>query len=658
MAEYKLYADRGVMIKKNNPTAQFPLGETIPLESESAMVVLFSNPASTYAFKRILSCNMNAYASFSGIYGGTTLRIQTGLPYQSLPLDKITWENAFNGNSLNTKYDSQVLYSAGYYVAGFRKDEIRQALSFGVIVRANLSSLDNAYIQTPYGSNKPYILFDLADDDVGLTISNLSPAGGYVSKHAESKFTWSSVREYDSISEVKPASTIFRWRAGETGTIHTISVGTESSITIPAETFTADEIQWSVQITANSGITTTSEWKTLSTVEDLSIANGLSPSGQIIDNQSETLFSWQHVISTGTEQTGFDLQTSTDGTSWSTLVTETTNRQTYLAAAGTFLAGTLYWRVRTYNTDRVAGEWSSPLMVIVIGAPLAPAVAIESDQPRWAIRWSQKGQQGYEVEFDGVRIASAFGQESRYQYTGWAEPGVHVVRVRIQNEYSMWSEWGAASLTITNQQGAEIVLTVIQDDNTPVAALSWTGSSDRYVIYRNGKIVGETTNNTFVDKFGNGVCTYQVRGVSDSNGYYTISEPVAVTILPENFMLYDIRNKVWLDLARSATQARETNETMTRAASFLHFAGSEKPSVEFGEATDRSISFVCAFVADEYGEKAKFEASVGGMVCLKLQDGKAIVGALNAYTRSATTFYTVYQASVIEAEFDEVASND
>ena len=59
----------------------------------------------------------------------------------------------------------------------------------------------------------------------------------------------------------------------------------------------------------------------------------------------------------------------------------------------------------------------------------------------------------------------------------------------------------------------------------------------------------------------------------------------------------------------------------------------------------------------EYEEKEKFEASVGGMVCLKLPDGKSIVGAMSAYTRSATTFYTVYQASVIEAEFDEVASN-
>lgn len=657
MAEYKLYADRGVMIKKNNPTAQFPLGGTIPLESESAMVVLFLNPASTYAFKRILSCSMNAYASFSGIYGGTTLRIQTGFPYQQLQLDDITWENAFLGNSLVTKYDSQVLYSAGYYAAGFRKDETRNALSFGVVVRANLSSLDNAYIETPYGSNKPYILFDLADDDVGLTISNLSPSSGYVSKHSDNKFTWYYEQEYDSISEVKPESTIFRWRAGETGSIHTISVGAESSTTIPAGTFTDDEIQWSVQITTNSGITTTSEWKTLSTVEALSTANGLSPSGQVIDNQSETLFSWQHVISTGTDQTGFDLQTSTDGESWSTLASETTNRQMYLAASGTFSAGKLYWRVRTYNTDGVAGDWSAPLMAIVIGAPLAPAVAIESDQPKWAIRWSQQGQQGYEVEFDGVSISYAFGQSSRYQYTEWAEPGLHVVRVRIQNEYGMWSEWGTASLTITNQHGDEIVLTVIKDEETPSAVLSWTGYDDRYIIYRDGKIVGETENNTFVDQFGAGVCTYQVRGVSDSNGYYTISDPVSVTIFPESLMLYDIRNKVWFDLARSATQMRETTETMARPASFLHFAGSEKPSVEFGDEIDRSISFICAFVSDEYEEKKKFEDSVGSMVCLKLPDGESIVGALSAYTRSSTTFYTAYQASVVEAEFDEVASN-
>lgn len=657
MAEYKLYADRGVLIRRSNVSEQFELESELPFDYDIAMAVLFSSVDTSRAYKRILSAKMNAYVGTQFSQNGKGLMVEIGLPHKSVPIENLTWETAYLNNVILDEFAySQLISGSGYYFAGISPKSIVRAITYGVVLYGNAYP-DDVVMHTPYGANKPYILFDLAADDVGLTISGMSPSAGYISKHRASTFSWRSSRDGYSISDVVPSSTVFRWREGETGTIHTVSIGTDSSITIPADTFTADEIQWSVQITANSGITTTSDWIALSTVEELSRANALSPSGQIIDNQSETLFSWQHVISTGTEPTGFDLQISTDGGTWTLLATETTNRQNYLSAKNAFSAGNLYWRVRTYNSDGAAGEWSDPCMVIVVGAPNAPSVAIESNQPRWAIRWSQQGQQGYEIEFDGEIVASGFGQESRYQFNGWSDPGEHFVRVRIQNEYSMWSDWGAASISIINQPSAAIVLAAMQSRFEPAAELSWSGESDRYIIYRNGNIVGETTQSAFVDRFGSGVCIYQVRGVSDSNGYYTISDPVDVTILPENLMLYDIRNKVWLNLARSATQTRDTKETMTRAASFLHFAGSAKPSMEFGEDIDRSISFVCAFVADEYDEKEKFEASVGGMVCLKLPDGKSIVGAMSAYTRSATTFYTAYQASVFEAEFDEVASN-
>lgn len=657
MAEYKLYADRGVLIKRSNSSEQFELESGIPFDYDIAMAVLFSSVDTSRAYKRIVSAKMNAYVDTQISLDGKGLKIEIGLPYESVPIENLTWETAYSDNVILDEFAySQLISESGYYFAAISPKSIIRAITYGVVLYGNGYPKDVS-MHTPYGTNKPYILFDLADDDVGLTISGMSPSAGYISKHRESTFSWRSYRGSYSISEVVPSSTVFRWREGETGTIHTVSIGTDSSITIPADTFTADEIQWSVQITANSGITTTSDWIALSTVEELSRASALSPSGQIIDSQSETLFSWQHVISTGTDQTGFDLQISNDGEKWTLLATETTNRQNYLSAKDTFSAGNLYWRVRTYNSDGAAGEWSDPCMVIVVGAPNTPSVAIESNQPRWAIRWSQQGQQGYEIEFDGEIVASGFGQESRYQFNGWSDPGDHFVRVRIQNEYSMWSDWGAASISIVNQESTAIVLTARQSRVEPASELSWSGESDRYIIYRNGNTVGETTRNDFVDRFGSGICIYQVRGVSDSNGYYTISDPVTVTILPENLMLYDIRNKVWINLARSATQTRDTKETLTRAASFLHFAGSSKPSVEFGEDIDRSITFVCAFVADEYEYKEKFEASVGGMVCLKLPDGESIVGALSAYTRNSTTFYTAYQASVVEAEFDEVASN-
>lgn len=381
------------------------------------------------------------------------------------------------------------------------------------------------------------------------------------------------------------------------------------------------------------------------------------PVGAILNGGVENTFTWETVNEVGTAQSKFDLQLSQDGKTWADAATENTSRTSYTFLPDSLSSGAHYWRVRAYNQSDVPGAWSDEARFIVIAAPASPIITVVESTPRFVLTWTQQGQQGYEIELDGVLIASSFGMESRYQYPAWAEPGAHTVRVRIQNEYSLWSDWGAAALTIVNTPGAAISLTAVIDPDTTAVTLSWTGAADRYVVYRNGESVGETAQQSFSDQFAAGACTYQVRGVSDSNGYYTISDPVAVTILPENLMLYDIRNKVWLNLARSATQTRDTKETMTRAASFLHFAGSAKPSVEFGEDIDRSISFVCAFVADEYDEKEKFEASIGGMVCLKLPDGKSIVGAMSAYTRNATTFYTVYQASVVEAEFDEVASN-
>lgn len=689
MPTYDLYASSGAVIKYEEPNTQFQEEELLTHDATDTSLnnvglhLKFESIDEWMKFKRIEGIGTGIYVQGGTAIGDEYAYIWFGIPYAK-PVES-TWQTIVKKGNYNNS-DKIVPSEIGYLIDSYLSSapmnpvepqyapggESRRPFDYGIGVRINAAYSNKLTVETSKGTHKPFLRLEYTDELVGMNVAKPSPTSGYASKHQPSTFNWTTIRNGMSYVVAEPASAALLWRESDGGTIHRVPF-IDGSITqepspvymetyvhsgkVAGGAFTADQIQWAVEVTANSGVVKTSDWNTLTTVDSLSTARAVSPSGQILDSRAPILFTWEHVISTGTEQTGFDLQTSTDGVQWVTLASETTNRNTYLASANTFLAGKLYWRVRTYNSDGVAGEWSAPLMTSIVGSPLPPSITVESNQPQWSIRWSQQGQQGYEVEFDGVRIASAFGQESRYQYQNWADPGAHVVRVRIQNEYSLWSDWGTASITIVNMPGETIILTATKDSSTPSVALSWTGASDRYIIYRNKQIIGETMQQEFVDQFGAGDCTYQVRGVSDSNGYYTISDPVTVTILPENLMLYDIHNKVWCDIARSATQTRDTKETMTRAASFLHFAGSEKPSVEFGEATDRSISFVCAFMADEYGEKAKFEASVGGMVCLKLPDGKSIVGALNAYTRNATTFYTVYQASVIEAEFDEVASN-
>ena len=227
---------------------------------------------------------------------------------------------------------------------------------------------------------------------------------------------------------------------------------------MPAGTFTADEIQWRVTVTA-AGQTKTSAWYTLSTVDQLPEAVPVSPIGGFVDGTQAVDFVWQHIIATGTAQTKVDLQTSADGAQWTTLRTVATAQQQLTIPADTLSAGTLHWRVRTYNSDGAAGSWSSAVQTTVIAAPPAPVVTVADSSPRPLIQWQSSGQQAYEVMIDDAVVISAYGVTQSYRADAYLTDGQHTVRVRVQNQYSLWSAWGALAITVANTAGSAITLT-------------------------------------------------------------------------------------------------------------------------------------------------------------------------------------------------------
>ena len=101
------------------------------------------------------------------------------------------------------------------------------------------------------------MLVTYRDNDVTATLSGMSPASGYVPKGSANVFSWALTRSGACLEEVKATSTIFRWRAGRSGTINTIACGTAQKVTVPAGTFTTNDIQWSVSVTLNTGETVT-----------------------------------------------------------------------------------------------------------------------------------------------------------------------------------------------------------------------------------------------------------------------------------------------------------------------------------------------------------------------------------------------------------------
>nr|DAE83233.1 MAG TPA: cytokine receptor common subunit [Caudoviricetes sp.] len=514
---------------------------------------------------------------------------------------------------------------------------------------------DGSVAVTTSGTNAPYLTITVDDSDtIGLELSNLSPASGAVIKTQDNLFAWSArAANYSCAPEVEQASAVFRWRSGTSGTIHTINVsGNTQSVTVPANTFAGTtSIQWQVAVTANSGVVTTSNWVTISTADATPTAAPLSPVDTVIDGSKDVLFKWQHSISTGTAQSKADLQKSADGSTWQTLATVNGSARQWTCPAGTLTSSIKYWRVRTYNADGVAGAWSDAAQIVVIAAPTAPSIQIKSTGPRPSISWQTSEQEAYQVELDGVLSGGThYGTEKTWTSPAYLADGSHTVRVRVQNQYGMWSDWGAAALPVTNTPGASITLTV---QASSVADLSWqtSGSYDFYLVYRNEKPIAKLTQTQYTDELSSGSTTYQVRGCYADSSNYGLSSAVTVDVRAEVHQVSDLDTGQTLRLPYSDSQHRQTTRTLSRQVELLQLSGAYYPvAVEVDSGTD-ALSITAALLDES--EIRQLMGLVGKLVCAKTPQGDMVIGYITSLPKQHDGFLNVFNFTIEQIDFDD-----
>lgn len=537
--------------------------------------------------------------------------------------------------------------------------EIQVENATSVMIPAGTFSTDTVEVQIQVTANNGETS---STDWMNFTVKNVmiddeSPKSGFVDEKTPTRFSWNIKQDGETSTEIVQTSAVFSYKNGPSDTEHTISVGADKFVVVPANTFTADSVLWQVTATTQYGNIVSSPWYTLTTIEATSTATGISPANEVVNGEQPVRFEWVHVISTGTLQTKFDLQISQDQTTWSTIKTASQQDTFTEIQPYTLPAGTVYWRVRTYNTDDLPGYWSTPIQVIVIAPPQAPGITVLSADPKWSIRWSQSGQQGYEVEFDGQIVKADFGASTSYTYPAYAKDGDHTVRVRIQNTYSMWSEWAAAAISIENDPGEPVMLTATVSPDAPEVNLVAAGSDgDSFIYYRDGIEIGRTDQPTFTDRFALGHATYSVFVTYADSGNYSASDGAEADVSVKVPWLYSAKTKQWVPLKMSEKETNGLSQSYSITAAFLHFAGSQKPSVEYGVSSDRSMSFSVGFLNDSE-DLQKFLAMVGGTVCAKWPDGDMIIGAMFNWERQHGRIYTEFSTKIIETEFDEVAEN-
>ncbi len=662
----RLYAKSFAFLDAANQGSNVHSGETMVLKNtQDSILFKFDEFPSALRFKRISSLKAYVYAISIQSYDYFGIDVD-GISQAFVP-ETVTYES-WRGVSKKWFYsgDSVSHRSLPKWMASGdgTSESIPLAAMYGIEIYGRItpsSKFENLSVATA-GQNRPYIEITIDESATAdtLNIIKMSPNAGAIDKSHDVLFTWATKSQHPCVPQLVQSSATFQWRTDSGGTVHSSSIsGNTSSFTVPAGTFTGTSIQWRIVVTANSGKTTTSDWVTLSTADAESTAAIKSPKGEIVDVSRPVAFAWTHIISTGTAQTKAELQISTDMQTWTALATVTGAETTYTAPANTLGSGTKYWRVRTYNTDNAAGAWSDAAEFICVGAPAAPTVSIKSQSPRPVIGWQSSEQLAYQVEIDGVYSSGTYyGTEKTWTAPMYLEDGEYIVRVRVQNEYAMWSPWGSAALQVANTAGPAINLTAEAGDTV---RLFWSAAGgyhyNFYLIYRNGKLIAKTTEHTYTDLRSIGSVSYQVRGCFAASSNYRLSNTVTVTASVPCVTLIDLDSGDVLPLPYSASTHRTTGRNLSRGVQSVQLAGRRYPTIERSMHYAETISVACAF--READDCAALEALVGKMVTAKTPEGKMVSGCLSVLAATADGgFYTTYQFDVEQADVEEVVDID
>lgn len=584
------------------------------------------------------------------------------------PFDENTVTSATAPGTFSSKgYNLNDASSKAYFVAediGQTANAAKYIIANGVRVSAGIQG-HGCDIQSSRASNKPYIIVTTSETTATGSLKNFAPSSGYIDLSQDNVFGFGFEQKADEPSITPLAVKSFTLQLREHGQTEITNInvptwaGDAPNVTVPAGTISGESIDWRVIAKTNANQTLTSDWMTLSVEDVPPTAWAISPKDVVVDGSKDQIFIWGHASSTGTAQSKTDLQKSPDGSTWTTLATVTGAARQWTCPAGTLTSSIKYWRVRTYNADGIAGEWSDAAQIVVIAAPTAPSIQIKSTGPRPSISWQTSEQEAYQVELDGkLSGGTHYGTDKTWTSPAYLADGSHTVRVRVQNQYGMWSDWGAAALPVTNTPGASITLTV---QASSVADLSWqtSGSYDFYLVYRNGKPIAKLTQTQYTDELSSGSTTYQVRGCYADSSDYGLSSAVTVTITTGQYVtLYGIASGKKVTLKHCGLKNQPVQNAINRDIQYIFMYGSTYPHAERSEFVTKKVGGTAVFLPDE--DKAGFDVLIGELVCLKTQSGEMVIGYLNetSDTSRVNPDKSVVNFSIQQIDYAEVIDID
>lgn len=315
------------------------------------------------------------------------------------------------------------------------------------------------------------------------------------------------------------------------------------------------------------------------------------PINVFINNGEPVKFKWKYNSEIPNDfQNGVQIQGKHELGSWLTIYNSTTLKNQEVEISGsTFDTGKWEWQLRTRNQFGEYSPWSEVVSFNALGLPKTPTVTVVQEGSRPIINWTATYQQVYQVQVlnsnneivhDSGSIASL--SNKTYKVPVFLTNGNYTARVRIKNEFDLFSNWGTKAFTITTtpKEPFNIIIQSAGD----FTHIRFNASGDYFLIYRRlyeekeFKIVGQTNENSYKDYAikGNARYVYFVRAVLAEE--FTDSKQALV----ETYLKYPILASVndlskLLQIKSNFDEPLKRNYSLINEGDYLYFEGRQHP---------------------------------------------------------------------------------
>lgn len=385
-------------------------------------------------------------------------------------------------------------------------------------------------------------------------------------------------------------------------------------------------------------------------------ASPLSPVSAIVDGDHPITLSWSYTHPQNVPQSHFQIQQYVNN-EWVDIIAKTAGSQnSYTAPANTFSPGQGQWRVMVWCQDGTyASEWSSPAYIIVRTKPQTPTITSAGTSPSPTFEWQSSQQQGYEISLGNYFSQISYGEARKWTYPGILPNGNVTFSIRIQTAQGLWSDWATTTIYVQNIPTGNVTLSGKQTANC--AQLSWTQenvTSNQFNIYRDGNLIAQTPNTTFIDCYSNGLHTYQVYAILE-NGNYTASNEEIIDVALQSTVISALAPISWVKLKLRSRERPTYEKSVSAQTSFVHYQGRTLPVAYRTDFIDNAYTFT--FSTTEETAIETLSKLCGNIVIIKTSDRSRLFGVITGITFSRKNRLTDFSLTITESDVSEVEIN-